>query len=185
MRCIIGLGNPGHKYEQTRHNIGFWVIDRISERHNVPLRKRKFDSEFARGRIRQHDIILLKPQTMMNNSGQAVDAVARFYDFDPSDLLIIYDDIALELGVLRLRRGGSAGGHRGMQNIIDRVGTPDIPRLRLGIASPPERMDARDYVLSPFPAGDRDIVEDLLLDAADAVQLLLSEGIETAMNEIN
>ncbi|MFO7945925.1 MAG: aminoacyl-tRNA hydrolase [Armatimonadota bacterium] len=185
MRCIIGLGNPGLQYAQTRHNIGFWVIDLLAQRHNVPLRKRKFDSEFARGRIRQHDVILLKPQTMMNRSGQAVDAVARFYDFEPSDLLIVYDDIALDLGVLRLRRGGSAGGHRGMQNIIDRVGTPDIPRLRLGIGAPPERIDARDYVLSHFRAGDREAVENLVAAAADAVELLLCEDMETAMNEIN
>ncbi|MFP3904415.1 MAG: aminoacyl-tRNA hydrolase [Armatimonadota bacterium] len=185
MRCITGLGNPGPKYEQTRHNIGFWVIDRLSQRHHVPLRKRRFDSEFARGRIRQQDVILLKPQTMMNRSGLAVEAVARFYDFDPSDLLIIYDDIALDLGVLRLRRGGSAGGHRGMQNIIDRLGTPDIPRLRLGIGSPPEYMDARDYVLSPFRSRDTDAVEDLVEAATDAVELLLCEDIETAMNEIN
>lgn len=185
MDCLIGLGNPGREYADTRHNIGSWVIDALSERHRIPLRKRKFHSLFAKGDLQGHEVILLKPQTFMNNSGRAVSALARFYDLQPDEMLIIYDDIVLDLGVLRLRRGGSAGGHRGMQDIIDRMGTKEIPRLRLGIGSPPEHMDARDYVLSRFPAQDHDAVENLVMDAADAVQLLLAEGIETAMNEIN
>ena len=185
MHCIVGLGNPGREYGNTRHNIGFWVVDALADAHGIAANRRRFRSLFGKGRIGSHEVLLVKPQIFMNNSGQPVDLVARFYKVDPSDIVIIYDDIALDIGKMRLRRKGSAGGHRGMQNIIDCMGTDEIPRLRLGIGSPPQTQDSRHYVLSPFKRSEEPAIERLIDDAAACVRYLLDNGIDDAMNEFN
>ncbi len=185
MHCIVGLGNPGREYGRTRHNIGFWVIDALAERHGINVQRRRFRALFGKGRIAGYEALVLKPQIFMNNSGQPVDLVARFYGLTPSDLLIIYDDIALEMGQLRVRRKGSPGGHKGMANVIDCLGTDEIARIRLGIGSPPPAQDARHYVLSPFRPSEQDIADELIFKAVDAVEFILAEGIEAAMNKFN
>jgi PTH1 family peptidyl-tRNA hydrolase len=185
MHCIVGLGNPGREYGNTRHNIGFWVVDALAQAHGVAVNRRRFRSLFGKGIIRGHEALMVKPQIFMNNSGQPVDLVARFYKLDPAKLLVIYDDIALELGAIRLRRKGSAGGHRGMQNVIDCMGTDEVPRLRLGIGAPPPGQDSRHYVLSPFRASELKAAEQLVADAADCVRYLLDNGVDAAMNKFN
>lgn len=185
MHCIVGLGNPGREYGRTRHNIGFWVMDALAERHGINVQRRRFRSLFGKGRIAGHEALVVKPQIFMNNSGQPVDLVARFYRLDPSDLLIVYDDIALETGQLRVRRKGSPGGHKGMRNIIDCLGTDEIPRVRLGIGAPPPAQDARHYVLSPFKPSEQDIADELIFKAANAVEFILTEGLDAAMNKFN
>ncbi len=185
MHCIVGLGNPGREYGNTKHNIGFWVVDALAEVHGIPVNRRRFRSLFGKGRVAGHEVLLVKPQVFMNNSGQSVDLVARFYQLAPSDLLIIYDDIALEPGTVRLRRKGSAGGHKGMQNIIGCIGTDEIPRVRLGIGSPPTSQDARHYVLSPFKPAQQQIADELASEAVHCIEFVLKEGIEAAMNKFN
>ncbi len=185
MHCIVGLGNPGREYGSTRHNIGFWTVDALAEVHGIAVQRRRFRSLFGKGRIADEEVLLVKPQIFMNNSGQPVDLVARFYQLRPSDLLIIYDDIALEPGRLRLRRKGSAGGHKGMQNIMDCLGTDEIPRLRLGIGSPPPAQDARHYVLSPFTTAEQEAAEQLVAEAIKCVELVIKDGIEATMNRFN
>ena len=185
MHCIVGLGNPGREYGNTRHNIGFWVVDALAEAHGVAVNRRRFRSLFGKGVIRGHDVLLVKPQIFMNNSGQPVDLVARFYRIDPADVLIIYDDIALELGAMRLRPKGSAGGHKGMRSVIDCMGTDAVPRLRLGVGAPPPGQDSRNYVLSPFRSTELKAAEKLVEDAIDCVRRLLDDGIDAAMNSFN
>ncbi len=185
MHCIVGLGNPGREYGNTKHNIGFWVVDALAEAHGIPVKRRRFRSLLGKGRVGDYQVLLVKPQIFMNNSGQAVDLVARFYRLAPSDLLVIYDDIALEPGTLRLRRKGSAGGHKGMQNLIDCLGTDQIPRIRLGIGSPLPAQDARSYVLSPFKPAEQKTAEELVAQAVECIEFVLKEGIEAAMNEFN
>lgn len=185
MHCIVGLGNPGREYGNTRHNIGFWVVDALAEAYGISVQRRRFRSLFGKGVLAGHQVLLVKPQIFMNNSGQPVDLVARFYELEPSRLLIIYDDIALELGKLRLRPRGSAGGHKGMQNIMDCLGTDQIPRLRLGISAPPPRQDARHYVLSPFKPAEEKIAEEMVAEAVRCVRMVLDDGLEASMNRIN
>jgi PTH1 family peptidyl-tRNA hydrolase len=185
MHCIVGLGNPGQEYGNTRHNIGFRVIDALTEAHGIPVQRRRFRSLFGKGILGGHQVILVKPQIFMNNSGQSVDLVARFYDLDPSQLLIVYDDMALELGKLRVRPGGSAAGHKGIRDIMDRLRTDQIPRLRLGIGAALSGQDARNYVLSPFKRGEEKIVEDMVAEAVRCVRMVLDDGLEATMNRFN
>jgi len=177
MHCIIGLGNPGPDYAKTRHNVGFRVIDMLAERHSIRLRRRRLRSEVGQGEIADQDVLLVKPQTFMNNSGQAAVKVCKHFGLKPQDLLIVYDDLDLSLGALRLRRGGSAGTHKGMRSVVEHLDTEEIPRLRLG--------DAVEFVLAPFQAGEVAVVEEMLARAAEAVEYSLAEGLEMAMNKFN
>lgn len=185
MHCIIGLGNPGPDYAETRHNVGFHVIDILAERHGIRLRRRRLRSEVGQGEIAGRKVLLVKPQTFMNNSGEAAVKVCAYFDLQPQDLLIIYDDLDLPLGILRLRRAGRAGSHKGMRSVVEHLDTEEIPRLRLGIGPLPPEADAVEFVLSPFPVVEVAVVEQMLARAAEAVEYFLRAGLEAAMNKFN
>lgn len=188
---VAGLGNPGKEYEGTRHNVGFAVIDAVAEALNIEVKRRKFVARFGEGELKDDKLILLKPWTFMNRSGEAVAAAAGFYKLPLAELLVVTDDMALEPGRIRLRSKGSAGGHNGLRDIIQELGTEDFARLRIGIGSArlkdinEDSPSARDYVLGRFGAEDAKIIEAAVARARDAVLCWVKEGIEAAMNEYN
>ncbi len=185
MYLIVGLGNPGSQYANTRHNAGFMVIDRLIQRHGLSVGKTQFKSLAAEGSIGSTRALLLKPNTFMNRSGQAVGEAARFFKIDPVEqLLVLVDDLALPTGRIRLRAGGSAGGHNGLTDIERALGTRDYPRLRIGIDAP-GRMSQVDYVLGRFSADQKEPLDLALDQAADAVACWLDQGIEPAMTRYN
>lgn len=185
MKVIVGLGNPGLKYTKTRHNLGFWVVDLLSERWQIPLTKHKFKAKYGEGVIRGERVILVKPQTFMNRSGETVGDIVRFYQLAIEDLLVIYDDLALIPGLIRIKRSGSAGGHNGMRNIIEHVKSQEFPRLRVGIGQNPSFMNTADYVLQGFDQSEIKIVEEACLNAADAAEMWLHKDIISVMNHYN
>lgn len=178
MIFIFGLGNPGLKYRNTRHNAGFLALDELAGRHGVKLKSTKFEAMAGQGDIGGQRIMLAKPMTYMNHSGFAVSAVLDYYDADPSQLIVLYDDIDLPLGTLRIREKGSAGTHNGMKSIISYLQTDEFPRVRIGIGKP--NISLTGYVLGRFPKEDRDEVEEMISRAADAVECLVTDGIQTA-----
>lgn len=182
---IIGLGNPGSKYAQTRHNVGFWTVDELARRWNIAGEKSERRALIHDGVIREKRVLLVKPQTFMNLSGEAVRSIVDFYKTDLDKVIVIYDDLDVEFGTVRLRAKGSAGGQKGMKNIIQHLGTPDINRARIGLGRPPGTMDPAKFVLNPF-RGDDEITARLMVDrAADAVETWLTDGIELAMTRHN
>jgi len=183
--CIIGLGNPGPQYAETRHNVGFRVIDLLAARHQFPTPQRMLQAIVGQGQIEDNKVALVKPTTFMNESGRAVARLCAHLGLPPEDLLVIYDDINIDLGMLRLRREGSSGGHKGMQSIIDHLGTEQIPRLRLGIGQLPPDSEARGFVLSPFTPDEEEAAEQLIHQATDAAESVLAEGMEAAMRRFN
>jgi PTH1 family peptidyl-tRNA hydrolase len=185
MKLVVGLGNPGPKYAGTRHNIGFAVLDYLAAGPGVSTWRARFEglaAEFVEG---AEQVLLLKPETFMNLSGRAVRAALDFYKLGPADLLVVCDDIALPLGKLRVRTKGSHGGQNGLRNIQDHLGTQDYPRLRIGIGSPGEHLDAVDHVLSRFKPAEKAAVEDAVAQAAQAVLLWVRQGIDVCMNRVN
>ena len=185
MRAIIGLGNPGEDYAGTRHNVGFWVVSLLARRYNLSLNRHRYHARYGEGSIRGVPVLLAQPMTYMNRSGEAVRALLHAYALTPQQMLIVYDDIALPLGTLRLRPRGSAGGHNGMRSIIDAIGTEEFPRLRIGIGAPPEGVDPADYVLSPFEESEKPLMRQMLEIAADACEAWLIEPIERVMSRFN
>lgn len=187
MKLVVGLGNPGPEYEDTRHNAGFRVVERLAARHAVALaRERGVRGRFGTGRIAGHAAALLLPETWMNRSGRAVEAAIDAHPLDPAaDLLVVYDDLDLPFGRLRLRPGGGAGGHNGLGDIQERLGRSDFARLRFGIGRPPSGVDPVEYVLSPWSAEEAASLGGHLDRAADAVELALAEGVQRAMNRVN
>jgi PTH1 family peptidyl-tRNA hydrolase len=185
MYCLVGLGNPGKEYEKTRHNVGFRVIDYIAGAHSVTLGRNRFRAVFGRGEIANQTCVLVKPQTFMNNSGDAVRRVAVFYKVPAEQVLVILDDMDLELGQIRLRAKGSDGGHKGLRSIVAHAGTDELPRLRLGVGRPAPGQEAMDYVLAEFRPHEREKAEEMIHNAAQAVEFYLSYGIEAAMNRYN
>ncbi len=181
---IVGLGNPGREYRQNRHNVGFMCLDELAKTYGIPIGKARNQALIGDGEIAQTPVVLVKPQTFMNNSGQAVGQLIRFFKVPLTHLLVIYDELDLPLGTLRLRQKGSAGGHNGMRSIIQHLGD-DFPRLRLGIGRPPGQMPAAAYVLQNFNTGEQVIVDILLKEAAAAVETFLSQGIQLAMSRHN
>jgi peptidyl-tRNA hydrolase, PTH1 family len=183
-RLIVGLGNPGTKYDRTRHNIGFDLIDQLAQRWQIAVSgQKKFQGMVGEGWVDRQKIVLLKPQTFMNLSGQAVRSVLDWYKLSPTEVLVLYDDLDLPLGKLRLRLTGSAGGHNGMKSIISHLGTATFPRLRMGIGKSPDETIA--HVLGKFSVAESQIVTDVLQLAADAVELAVAAGVEKAMNKYN
>jgi PTH1 family peptidyl-tRNA hydrolase len=182
---IVGLGNPGRQFENNRHNVGFQVLDRLAVAHHLEFDQHRHRASLARGRIEGVDVALLKPQTFMNLSGEAVSATVRFYKVPLERLLVVTDDLDLPVGTLRLRKEGGAGGHRGMTNIIDRLGSRAFPRLRIGIGRPPGRMEPEAYVLQAFTADERAVMEDAYRRAVRAVETVVRDGFEKGMNEFN
>ncbi len=184
MKLIVGLGNPGSEYQSTRHNMGFAAIDYISEKQGIPVKKSKHQALIGEGTLLGERVVLAKPMTYMNLSGDAVLALARWYKVDPADILVIYDDMDLPVGQLRLRPSGSAGGHNGMKSIILRLSSDRFPRLRIGIGRK-ENNDTIDYVLGKLSREEQEIQFKLLGDVCDAVSLFVKNGIEPAMNRYN
>ena len=185
MYIIAGLGNPGPKYEGTRHNVGFHVIDILADCLGTTVEEKKFKGLYGKGVIGGQKVLLLKPQTFMNLSGESLRAASDFYKVDPDHMIIIYDDISLDPGQLRIRLKGSAGGHNGIKNIIAHLGTQEFPRIKVGVGSKPPKMDLADYVLSRFSKEDQAVMEEACKEAAKAVQTMISQGAETAMNRFN
>jgi len=182
---IIGLGNPGREYKDTRHNIGFMLIDRLAVRLNARGMKLQSKAIVTSGLYEERKLILAKPQTYMNLSGQSVQGLLHFYKIPPENLMVAHDDLDIPLGTIRIRPSGGAGGQRGMASTIERLGTKDFPRLRLGIGRPPGRMDAAAYVLQDFSRADLLIVSETLDRAANAVLTFVTEGLNAAMNKFN
>ena len=185
MKLIVGLGNPGKKYEFTKHNVGFEIIDLLHNEICAGKSRRQDLSLVANGQLEEEKLILAKPQTFMNSSGVAVAALMSKYDIPLENLCVIYDDLDLDLGVLRIRRKGSAGGHKGMKSIIASLGSELFPRLRIGIGQPSGRMDAIDYVLSKFSNKQREQLEHVEHMAVDALKTMILDGAESAMNRFN
>ena len=185
MYIIAGLGNPTREYEKTRHNVGFEVIDVLADMLGTTVEEKKFKGLYGRGIIGGEKVLLLKPQTFMNLSGESVKAAADFYKVDHEHIIIIYDDISLDVGQLRIRKKGSAGGHNGIKNIIAHLGTQEFPRIKVGVGDKPKKMDLADYVLSRFSKEDRAAMEDAFKEAAKAVEVMITEGMDTAMNQFN
>ena len=183
---IVWLGNPGARYENTRHNVGFWAIDELSRRSDAAVRKIRFHALTADAVVGSQGVLLMKPTTFMNLSGQAVGEAARFFKIPPEHILILSDDVDLPLGKLRIRKSGSAGGHNGLKNIIQHLGTDQFPRLKLGVgAKPHPDFDMADWVLGQLQGEDKKVMEQAVKRAADAVECLLAEGIDRAMNKFN
>ena len=179
---IVGLGNPERKYDATRHNVGFRCMDAIAAAHGLTFDKRQAKARIALGQIGVYSVILAKPQTYMNLSGEAVSGLARFYKISPGNVLVIFDDMDLPLGTLRIRKSGGASGQKGMKSIIQHLGTQEFPRIRFGIGRPPGRMDPAAYVLLPFKAEEEILVLETLQRVIKAITTWLSDGIENAMN---
>jgi PTH1 family peptidyl-tRNA hydrolase len=182
---LIGLGNPGREYRDNRHNIGFMLIDRLAVRLNARGMKLQSKAIVTSGLYEERKLILAKPQTYMNLSGQSVQGLLHFYKIPPENLIVAHDDLDLPLGTIRIRPGGGAGGQRGMASTIERLGTKDFPRLRLGIGRPPGRMDSAAYVLQNFSRADMLLVSETLDRAADAALTFVTEGLNAAMNKFN
>ena len=185
MKLIVGLGNPGPRYERNRHNIGFQIVDVLAAARRLSFDKMQFKARVVDGRIDEQRLLLAKPQTYMNGSGEAVQPLAAYYKVEPPDILVIFDDLDLPTGKLRFRPFGGAGGHNGMKSIIQRLGTDQFPRLRIGIDRPPGRMDPADYVLQDFSAAEEEVMVLVRDRAVAAVQAWLAEGLAVAMNQFN
>ena len=186
LKLIVGLGNPSEKYEQTRHNVGFDVVDLFCHELGVqPNFRRDFHSLVLEGHLESQKVILAKPQTYMNLSGTAVHAIVSYYDIPLEDIIVIYDDLNLELGLIRVRRGGSAGGHKGVKSIIESLGSEAFPRIRIGIGQPPQNMEIIDFVLSRFTKEEREEIEKVEQIAIEAIKVMIFEGIDNAMNKFN
>jgi PTH1 family peptidyl-tRNA hydrolase len=185
MKLIVGLGNPGQKYLHTRHNVGFEVVNRLSRIFGVSRPKLKFKGELVEAVIKGHPSRLLCPHTYMNRSGASVRAARNFYKVDDGDLLVVSDDLNLPLARLRFRARGSAGGQKGLADIINCLGTQEFPRLRIGIGTPPDNWDAADYVLSKFSSDEAKAIEAAFSCAADAIEHWVSAGIDDSMNKYN
>jgi PTH1 family peptidyl-tRNA hydrolase len=188
MYLVVGLGNPGKEYELSRHNIGFRVIDRLSRDLNIPVSKGQCKALIGQGPIDGHKIILAKPQTFMNLSGDSILELKNWYHIDLNKLIIIYDDLDLDVGQLRIRPKGNSGGHKGVESLINRLGTTFFARVRIGIGKPNEIMteeNGSDYVLANIPRKEQEAIDQAILLAAEAVPLIIKEGFEAAMNKYN
>lgn len=186
MFVIVGLGNPSREYKGTRHNVGFEVIDRISEKYNISVNIKKHRALIGKGMIQGHKVILAKPQTFMNMSGESVRSLVNFYQVDVTkELLIIYDDVSLGTGQLRIRAKGSAGGHNGIKNIISQIGGQFFPRIKVGVGEKPPKMDLADYVLGHFSRAEQELMDEGYDMAICAAEKIMEGRIEAAMNEYN
>lgn len=185
MKVVVGLGNPGLKYRGTRHNVGFEVLAELARRTGAPKPKVKFEAELVETTLSGEKVLLVAPHTYMNLSGRSVRQAVDFYQLPLDDLLVVCDDLNLDVGRLRLRPGGSAGGQKGVADIIRHLGTEQFPRLRIGIGRPPGQMDAADYVLGRFSKQEREQVDHAVIAAADGVEQWVRAGISAAMNQVN
>ncbi len=186
MYVIAGLGNPDRKYENTRHNVGFDVIDALAAKYNISMNEKKHKAICGRGIVAGVRVLLVKPQTYMNLSGDSIADILHFYKLDPAqDLIVIFDDISLNPGNIRIRTKGSAGGHNGIKSIIARTGSSDFSRIKVGVGAKPEGWDLADHVLGHFSKEERRLVEDAIKDAVSAAEYMVQEETNRAMNEFN
>ena len=183
MKLIVGLGNPGKKYEHTRHNMGFDVVDLFSELAEIDIDKEAFKGLVGRGKVFDEDVYLLKPQTYMNLSGESVREIVSYFKIPTEDIIVIYDDLDLEPGKIRIRLSGSSGGHKGIQNIIENLGTEEIKRIRIGIGKP--TFDTIDYVLGKPLKEERPLIDDAINNAVEALKEILKHSFDSAMNKFN
>ncbi|MGE5628189.1 MAG: aminoacyl-tRNA hydrolase [Solirubrobacterales bacterium] len=183
MYLIAGLGNPGKQYEHTRHNVGFDTIDIISREYNIPLNREKFKGIYGEGTIADDKVILLKPKTFMNLSGESISEVSNFYKIESENIIVIYDDISLHTGRMRIRPQGSAGGHNGIKSIISCLSTEKFPRIKIGVGHP--EYDLIPFVLGRFSKEDRALVEEVMKAAALSVEEIIKNGVPEAMNKYN
>ena len=186
MFLIVGLGNPTKQYEKTRHNIGFDVMDALADKYNISISENKHKALCGKGVIEGMKVVLAKPQTYMNLSGESVAELVNYYKIDEEhELLVIYDDISLDVGQLRIREKGSAGGHNGIKNIILHLGTEVFPRIKVGVGEKPQGWDLADYVLGRYSAEDRKIIDEAQKEAAEAVKMMVMDDVRGAMNRYN
>lgn len=185
MKVVVGLGNPGNKYEGTRHNVGFEVLNELAQRFSAASWNSGFEAKITEIMIGSEKVLLVAPQTFMNLSGRSVRTVVNFYKLPLNDLLLVYDDINLPTGKLRLRTSGSAGGQKGLKNTIDQLGTEEFARLRVGIDRPSGNTQVVDHVLQKFTKAERSVIDDSVYQAASAVECWSQDGIDTAMNRFN
>ena len=185
MKIIAGLGNPGREYENTKHNVGFMTVDILAERLGINIGKQKFKALIGEGRIGTEKVILVKPQTYMNLSGESIREIVAFYKIEPEDLMVIYDDIDIPAGTLRIRGKGSAGTHNGMRSVVYQLQDDSFPRIRVGIGGEKGGRNLVAYVISGFPEEDREKMREAILKAADAAECFVTEGISAAMNRYN
>lgn len=185
MYLIAGLGNPTKEYDKTRHNVGFSVLDVLADKYGIDVSERKHRAYCGKGIIEGQKVLLVKPQTFMNLSGESLRSAVDYYKIAPEDIIVIYDDISLEPGQLRIRQKGSAGGHNGIKNIIAQLGTQEFPRIKVGVGAKPPRMDLADYVLSRFSKGEQELMDAAFREAADAAVMMMTDGAERAMNHYN
>ncbi len=185
-QLVVGLGNPGPQYAKTRHNLGFMVADLLAARMGASFKVHKRSgAEVATGRLGGRPVVLAKPRTYMNESGRHVSPLAKFYSVDPADVIVIHDELDIDFGRVRLKRGGGEGGHNGLRSIANALGTRDFQRVRIGIGRPPGRKDPAAFVLEPFTAAERTEVPTLCELSADATELLIQVGLEQAQNQVH
>ena len=182
---IVGLGNPGPEYTGTRHNAGFWCIDALANKHGISLERRNRSAIIGEGIVKDLRVVLVKPRTFVNRSGAAISYLAARYGAPIDKLLIVCDDINLPPGKLRMRRKGSAGGHNGIKSVIEAAGSQEFPRLRIGVGRPPEGTGQIEHVIGPMDSQDREVVDEAVERAAEAIECLLTEGIDEAMSRFN
>lgn len=186
MYIIVGLGNPGKQYDHTRHNIGFQVIDYLAEQNGISVEEKKHKALVGKGMIGGEKVILAKPQTYMNLSGESVRELVDYYKIDwEEELIVISDDISLDVGGIRVRKKGSAGGHNGLKNIIQHLGSEGFTRIKMGVGEKPKGYDLADYVLGHFSTEEKQIMADSAKKAAEAIQTIFSDGVDMAMNRFN
>lgn len=185
VKIIVGLGNPGREYSETRHNVGFMTVDLLAQRWEISNWRSRHEALVGEHRIGEEQVLLVKPQTYMNLSGNAVGALARWYKVNLEDIIVIYDDMDLPVGKLRLRTKGSSGGHRGIESLLLQLGKEEFPRVRIGIGRPPQGWQVVDYVLARFTAEESPLISDALKKAADAAEGIVKLGLDKAMNRYN
>ncbi len=185
MYMIVGLGNPGLRYQHNRHNVGYQILDVLAQEYGLGFDKRKFKAQLANGHVEGQRVMLVRPETYMNLSGDAVQPLVSYFKIELSRLLVVYDDLDLPIGTLRLRPAGGAGGHNGMKSIIRRLGSNAFPRLRIGIDRPPGRMDPAAYVLQDFSPAEEEIMVQVRHRAVRAIVTWLQQGLDVAMNQFN
>jgi len=185
-QLVVGLGNPGLQYAKTRHNVGFMVADLLAERLGAPFKVHKRSgAEIVTGRLGNRSIVLAKPRTYMNESGRHVGPLAKFYSVSPADVIVIHDELDIDFGRIRLKLGGGEGGHNGLRSVVNALGTKEFQRVRIGIGRPPGRKDPAAFVLESFTAAERDEVPTICAQAADATELLIETGLESAQNIVH
>lgn len=185
MKVIAGLGNPTGKYEGTRHNVGFMALDRLADKHGISVDTKKHRAYIGKGVIAGQKVILAKPQTFMNLSGDSIQQIAAYYKVEPEDIIILFDDISLDVGMIRIRKKGSAGGHNGIKSIIACLNSSDFPRVKVGVGNKRPGQDLADYVMGTIPKAQRELLDEALDHAVDAVELMLAGEVEQAMNLYN